>query len=187
MLYCSLVHPNWLVPCDNHQLSNLFLTFPELIAYRGFDALNVCMNTVAVIFILEVDNLLYSQLLSEAVRSQFEEKNQVVLTDKDAFWSDLHKVVSMVLTCGSVIFEIFAYRGNLGIEMGTIAAGRYTGRYDRFMIMAISSIWAAVGVGLPEMRVKKYPPSLTALVLVLAANAVFWIMWWILFTFDSLD
>lgn len=165
----------------------LFLTFPELIAYRGFDALNVCMNTVAVIFILEVDNLLYAQLLSEAVRSHFEENHQVLLTDNDAFWSDLHKVLSMVLTCGSVLFEIFAYRGKVGIEMGSIAAGRYSGRYDRFVIMALCSIWAAVGVGLPEMRIKKYTPSSIALVLVLAANAVFWTMWGLLFRFDSLD
>ena len=93
----------------------------------------------------------------------------------------------MVLTCGSVLFEIFAYRGKVGIEMGSIAAGRYSGRYDRFVIMALCSMWAAVGVGLPEMRIKKYTPSSIALVLVLAANAVFWTMWGLLFRFDSLD
>jgi hypothetical protein len=46
-------------------MSGLAVASHELVAYRGGDALSVCLNTVALIFIIECDDLLYENAVGE--------------------------------------------------------------------------------------------------------------------------
>ena len=46
-------------------MSGLAAASHELVAYRGGDALSVCLNTVALIFIIECDDLLYENAVGE--------------------------------------------------------------------------------------------------------------------------
>lgn len=45
----------------------------ELVAYRGGDALSVCLNTVALIFIIECDDLLYENAVGDTVKAREDE------------------------------------------------------------------------------------------------------------------
>ena len=49
--------------------------------YLGGDALRVCFNTVAILFLCEVDNIAYSVGLSENVRARVENAGRVELDD----------------------------------------------------------------------------------------------------------
>ena len=51
----------------------LLLTVVDLVSFSGSDAVSLCLNTVAVVFILEVDNLSYEYALEEQTRAQVEE------------------------------------------------------------------------------------------------------------------
>lgn len=45
---------------------------PKLVINRGRDSLNICLNAVAVLFLLEVDNLWYDYAVSPRIKSAFE-------------------------------------------------------------------------------------------------------------------
>jgi len=57
---------------------------PVLVVLKGGDALSVCLNTVGVLFLCEIDDITYSMLLSERVRSRAEERGRLVLGDTEA-------------------------------------------------------------------------------------------------------
>ena len=48
------------------------MTVPVMVFLKGGDALSVCFNTIALLFLCEVDNVTYAILLSERVRSRVE-------------------------------------------------------------------------------------------------------------------
>ena len=60
-------------------LPGLVSTVPILVIYRGGDALSVCLNTVAVLFMCEIDNVAYSVGLSERVKTRIEQFGRVEL------------------------------------------------------------------------------------------------------------
>ena len=55
----------------------LVLAIPLLVMYKGGDALSVCFNTVAMLFLCEIDNLLYAILLPERERARVEVEGRV--------------------------------------------------------------------------------------------------------------
>ena len=59
---------------DLRYLCNLVLvmTVSGLVLYRGADALNICLNALAVLFVLEADNVVYSNGLSDRLKKAFE-------------------------------------------------------------------------------------------------------------------
>ena len=67
------------------------------------DALSVCFNTVAVLFILDVDNLTFEFLLSEKLRSAVEKRGQIELDDAQAASLARTKLVHSVLIMVEVI------------------------------------------------------------------------------------
>ena len=65
-------------------LPALVLTAPILVLWKGGDALSVCFNTVAVLFLCEIDNLLYAILLPERERARVEVEGRVELSESEA-------------------------------------------------------------------------------------------------------
>ena len=60
------------------------MTIPFLVGYKGGDALNVCFNTVAVLFLCEIDNIVYAVGVGERTKSRYEELGRVELEDVEA-------------------------------------------------------------------------------------------------------
>ena len=163
----------------------VFLTVPELIAFRGQDAVNVCMNTVAVLFVLELDDIIYAQILDESTRSHYEEKHVIVLSKRDAKWLKGSRVIYMVLTFVSVIVELQAYQGKIGMVMGGLSQGVL--RFDRLIILGVCSTWSVVDLMMPELSRKKYGPVAIASLLVGGALALCGLDYAILQSLDGLD
>ena len=65
-------------------LPALVMTAPYLVLFRGGDALSVCFNTIAVLFLCEIDNLLYAILLPERERARVEVEGRVELGEAEA-------------------------------------------------------------------------------------------------------
>jgi hypothetical protein len=61
---------------------NLIYLIPFLVIHRGADAFSMCMNTVAVIFILEIDNVMYAHGLSPKRIEEFESYHHSPILEK---------------------------------------------------------------------------------------------------------
>jgi hypothetical protein len=59
-------------------------TVPNLVLLKGSDALNVCTNTAAILFVSEIDNVLFSMGLPERIRSRIEQEGRVELDEEEA-------------------------------------------------------------------------------------------------------
>jgi hypothetical protein len=55
------------------------MTVPLLVGFKGGDAMSVCFNTVAILFLCEVDNIVFTVGLSERVRARVEGAGRVEL------------------------------------------------------------------------------------------------------------
>jgi hypothetical protein len=55
-----------------------------LVIMRGGDALSVCFNTVAIIFLVEIDNISYHVGLGELQKARVESVGRVMLSDAEA-------------------------------------------------------------------------------------------------------
>ena len=56
----------------------------NLVLHKGGDSLSVCLNTIAILFLCEVDNILFSVGLPEHVRTRVEEAGRVELAKAQA-------------------------------------------------------------------------------------------------------
>eukprot|EP01043_Picozoa_sp_COSAG02_P065535 COSAG02_NODE_9923_length_2074_cov_1.293165_4_plen_141_part_00 len=65
-------------------LTLLVITVPLLVLYKKGDALSVCFNTIAILFMTEIDNVFYFFVLPERVRARVEAAGRVELTDSEA-------------------------------------------------------------------------------------------------------
>ena len=65
-------------------LSALVAAVPVLVTFLGGDSLSVCFNTIAIIFMCEIDNLCYHYGLPERTRSRVEDAGRVDLDDAEA-------------------------------------------------------------------------------------------------------
>jgi hypothetical protein len=65
-------------------LPTMVMAAPWLVLIKGGDALSVCFNTVAVLFLCEIDNLLYAILLPERERARVEVEGRVELGEAEA-------------------------------------------------------------------------------------------------------
>jgi len=88
-------------------LPSLVTAVPTLVVLKGGDALNVCMNTVAVMFLTEVDEGLYAFGLSSAERSMVEDGGRTTVscpeqkTLRSSKWT--HALLIMVSILSPVI------------------------------------------------------------------------------------
>ena len=65
-------------------LPALVIDVPTIVLNRGGDAYSVCLNTVAILFLLEIDNIAFAMGMSERMRRKVEDVGRVTLTDDDA-------------------------------------------------------------------------------------------------------
>ena len=70
---------------------------PVLVIYKGGDALSVCFNTVAVLFLCEIDNMVYAILLPERERARVEQEGRVELGEVEAAALMRSKAVHLLL------------------------------------------------------------------------------------------
>lgn len=75
----------------------LVASVPWLIKNHGGDALSICFNTVALLFICDIDNIAFKFGLSERMRARVEEAGRVDLSDVEAFFLARTKIVHVLL------------------------------------------------------------------------------------------
>jgi hypothetical protein len=87
-------------------LTLLTISVPLLVVYKGGDALSVCFNTIAILFMTEVDNVCYYFALAERVRTRVEEAGRVELTEKEAAMLVRTKAIHVCLVVASCMFAV---------------------------------------------------------------------------------
>lgn len=81
----------------------LVMTVPVLVMHHGGDALTVCLNTVALLFLCEVDNLFFAIFLDERVRVRMETCGRVKVENEIAAALAFSKPLHVVLVVGAVL------------------------------------------------------------------------------------
>jgi hypothetical protein len=81
---------------------------PALVAMKGGDALSVCFNTIAIVFLMEMDNMAFSLGLSERVRARVENAGRVDLNDAEAVALVRMKVVHATLIVALVVYGVLS-------------------------------------------------------------------------------
>ena len=72
------------------------------------DAVNVCFNSIAILFLLEVDNLAYATILGERSRARVEEAGRVELGDEDVAALTRSKAIHVCGIVCYIFFEMYA-------------------------------------------------------------------------------
>jgi hypothetical protein len=97
---------------------------PLLMVFRGGDAFNICMNTVAVLFFFDLDNFIYSHGLPSKVTEEFEAHNRISLKDRDYLTLERTKFMYTVLV------PIFL----IGSVQGLATNAKYTTPYGDYFV-----------------------------------------------------
>ena len=102
------------------------------------DSLSVCFNTVAILFLLDVDNMTFDYALPEKLRAVVEEFGHVELNqvqaDALARTKQVHIVLVVVAVCGVVALGGFhgraAQTGNLAVAVIAFFVGKVVEAFD---------------------------------------------------------
>ena len=97
-------------------LPNVVLSVAELVLNDGGNVKNVCLNTVAVLFLLEVDNMAFLHGLGERTRMEAEEHAGARVTDDDLKTINAVKLVCVLAIPGTVL---------VGLLLGPHAWAKY--------------------------------------------------------------
>eukprot|EP01047_Picozoa_sp_COSAG01_P013813 COSAG01_NODE_659_length_14436_cov_15.108112_3_plen_393_part_00 len=84
---------------------------PSLVGLKGGDALNICFNTIAILFLADVDNISYQLGLSEDLRGRMERDGHMLLkpAEKIAMARTKKANVCAVMLCVLVSVGLFAF------------------------------------------------------------------------------
>ena len=99
----------------------------------GGDALSVCFNTVAMLFLCEIDNICFRVGLSERVRSRVESVGKVELGDAEAAALARSKLVHVSV----IVFCTLATVGSVALLFGEAASPFTTATVWSFWIAAV--------------------------------------------------
>jgi hypothetical protein len=94
-------------------LPGLVITVPYLVVLKGGDALNVCFNTLAVLFLCEVDNAAYAYGIGEKVKGRVERIGHIHLTAAEEAGLTVNKTAHIVIVVVIVVGSV-ASIGGLG-------------------------------------------------------------------------
>lgn len=86
----------------------LCMNIPTLIVHGGGDALSVCMNTVAILFMTDIDNLVFQFGLAEKARSRVEDAGRVELSESDAMALAHTKIIHSILLAVALLGGIWS-------------------------------------------------------------------------------
>jgi hypothetical protein len=101
-------------------VQNILICVPLVILLRGGGALTVAFNTVAIMFLTEVDNMSYHFFLSEKARERVDRAGHVRLTDAESKKLSRTKVLCTTITVVGVATTIY-FRAAFGAAMGGMA------------------------------------------------------------------
>jgi hypothetical protein len=94
-----------------------------LVILKGGDALSVCFNTVAIIFLVEIDNISYHVGLGELQKARVESVGRVVLSDAEAKNLAWLKVMYVPITLVSVLTSVAMMDAFLGLFITLFMGG----------------------------------------------------------------
>ena len=89
-------------------LPTLVMNVPILVLFKGGDALSVCLNTVAILFLCDIDNIFFDLALGERVRARVEDAGRVELEDAEASALARTKAVHVALLVLSVLGGVWS-------------------------------------------------------------------------------
>lgn len=105
-------------------LPALVTAVPRFVIYKGGDSVSICFNTVALLFLCEIDNMAYAVGISENARHKFDETGHMKLSEAETtklVRSKLVHIVLIPLTAVSAVI-IAGVRGSESIaNLPTIA------------------------------------------------------------------
>ena len=123
-------------------LPSLVMAVPALVLLRGGDALSVCLNTVAVLFLCEIDNLAYAVFLPEKLHARVEDEGRVELGEVEAaalMRSKTAHVVALVLVVPCAVMA-----GGIGKNAG-FEAGMYLPRLAFWVAGVAEAVLGSAG------------------------------------------
>ena len=89
-------------------LPTLVMNVPVLVLAKGGDALSVCLNTVAILFLCDIDNIAFDLALGERVRARVEDAGRVELDDAEASALARTKAVHVALIVLAVLGAVWS-------------------------------------------------------------------------------
>jgi len=90
------------------------LSAVKLLWQNGGNSVGICLNTIAILFVLEMDDFMFSHFLPENLRLEVEEKGQVKATQVDNYIIDSTKLIYIVLIPIMVSLNISDYSSLAG-------------------------------------------------------------------------
>lgn len=134
-------------------LPSLVMVTPTLVLLKGGDALSICFNTIAMLFLCEIDNLAYAVFLPERLHARVEDEGRVELEEVEAvalMRSKATHVAMLVLVVPCAV----AVGGGTAAGSGGNGGGRNS--LDLGLFLPVFAFWvagaaeaamSAVGVG----------------------------------------
>jgi len=89
-------------------LPALVANVPILVQFKGGDALSICLNTVAILFLCDIDNITFDLALGERVRARVEDAGHVELDDAEASALARTKAVHVALLVLAVLGAVWS-------------------------------------------------------------------------------
>ena len=121
----------------------LVMNVPFLVLIKGGDALSVCLNAVAILFLCDIDNIAFRMALGERVRARVEDAGRVVLTDAEASALARTKAVHVVLLVLSVLVATLQD----GLALGLVFVAFMLGGVAEAFVPGAGVAETAKGVG----------------------------------------
>lgn len=81
-------------------------SIPIMIGFKGGDALNICMNTIAILFLMEIDDVLFEYGVGERVRRRAMVAGRVELSKVEEEAIVRTKACHIVVVCASVLYSV---------------------------------------------------------------------------------
>lgn len=119
-------------------LPSLMCATCNLVAIAGGDALSVCLNTIAVLFLYDIDNIAFAQLLPERLRSRIERDGRLQLEDRDIVGMQVLRRTYLPMIAGGVVLGVIVAAAEWNL------ATSYTPLLVNFVSCWLASIVAEV-------------------------------------------
>jgi hypothetical protein len=89
-------------------LPALAAILPNLVLERGSTALDICFNTMAVLFLLDADNLVFAQFLSEETRARMATEGEIELSPADVRLVSVTRQMHALLIPPAIIIAVWS-------------------------------------------------------------------------------
>ena len=123
------IHILWKVLLTSLSFVRLHVTVPMMVgsqdymlSYGGMDAVSICMNSIALVFILDIDEAAYFQVLSHRVHNYFERNSLITITRHDEDADEKTNYVMLFLIPMSVVVILFGFAFNVNLGLGVVVA-----------------------------------------------------------------